>query len=292
MKHSAKIVAILLGMFFLTQLIGIAVIYSYQNNEYNLPYGMEPPKEISPGISLISIVTAIAFAVLIMLIFMRFNIELLLRLWFLFVIIIAIGITINSAILHLPNSSIIALAIAVPLAILKVFKRGILVHNFTELMIYPGIASIFVPILNLWTIILLFVIISLYDIYAVWHSGFMQKMAKYQIQKLKMFSGFFVPYLGAREKAQLARIKKTNAREKKIKVNVAILGGGDVVFPIIFAGVILRIFGFLPSLIMAFGATIALFVLFLFSKKGKFYPAMPFISAGCFLALGLIYALF
>ena len=129
--------------------------------------------------------------------------------------------------------------------------------------------------------------------YAVWHAGFMQKMAKYQIQKLKVFSGFFVPYLGKKERAMIAKAKTANKNlkniGKKIKVNVAILGGGDVVFPIIFAGVIFRTLGLIPALAAIVGATAALAFLFAISKKGKFYPAMPFISAGCFAALALIY---
>lgn len=291
MKHSLKIIALLLVMFFLAQLIGIAVVKSYALNNDALPYGMEPPKDIKPSTSLISIIVAIAIAVIMMLVLMWFRIELLLRLWFFFVITLAIGITINAAIFNWHNSSLIALAIALPLALLKVFRRGILVHNVTELMIYPGIAAIFVPLMNLWTISILFILISIYDIYAVWHSGFMQKMAKYQIQKLKMFSGFFIPYIGRKEKAQLLKLKKGNVKTKKIKLNIAILGGGDVVFPIIFAGVVLRAFGMVSSLIIVGGATVALALLFAFSQKGKFYPAMPFISAGCFAALGLVWFL-
>jgi len=182
-------------------------------------------------------------------------------------------------------STLVALAFALPLTYLKIFKRNIFLHNFTELLIYPGIAVIFVPLLNIWTVVLLFILISLYDMYAVWHAGFMQKMAKYQINKLKVFSGFFIPYLNKTQKQTLSKSKKS----KKMKVSVAILGGGDVVFPIILAGVVLRQIGFLPAIIISLGATAALAFLFRISKKGKFYPAMPFITSGCFLALGIAY---
>jgi len=74
-----------------------------------------------------------------------------------------------------------------------------------------------------------------------------------------------------------------------MKVNIALLGGGDVVFPIILAGVVLHTWGLIPALIISIGATIALGLLFYYSEKGKFYPAMPFISAGCFIALGIAY---
>jgi presenilin-like A22 family membrane protease len=280
-------------MFLVTQLIGLAVIHVYSSHSNNIPYGMSPPENITPNTSFFSIIFALFFGIALMLILMKFKIELFLRLWFFFVVVIAIAITINSGIMSLPYSSLIALLVALPLAFIKVFRRTILVHNLTELMIYPGIAVIFVPLLNIWTVCLLLVLISVYDIYAVWHAGFMQKMAKYQIQKLKFFAGFFVPYIGKKERALIAKAKSKSSKLKnqKIKVNLAILGGGDVVFPLILAGVVLVHFGILSALIISLGATLALSFLFYISKKGKFYPAMPFITAGCFIALGVVYLL-
>ncbi len=306
MKHSLKIVILLLVMFFVTQLIGLLVVNVYAAHGDNIPYGMSPPEDITPATSLVSIIIAIAFAAVLMLVLMRFRTELFLRLWFFLVIILALGISVNAIFFNTPlstmilnfkifsmsASSFIALLIALPLAFLKVFKRSILVHNLTELLIYPGIAVIFVPLLNIWTVSLLLIFISIYDIYAVWHAGFMQKMAKYQIKNLKIFSGFFVPYFGKKEKDMIKDIKNFSPKKlktKKIKVNVAILGGGDIVFPIILAGVVFRQLGLLSALAISIGATIALGLLFYLSKKGKFYPAMPFISIGCFIALGVSY---
>ena len=307
MKHTIKIISILLGMFFITQLIGIAVINQYspeikfsinENGElvsitsYNLPYGMDPPEGISPASTLVSIVFAIAIAVVFILILMRYKAEFFLRTWFFIVVSLALGISINAFILDIPYAPLIALALGAILSAIKLFKRNIIMHNITELIIYPGIGAIFVPLLNIWTVILLLILISIYDIYAVWHAGFMQKMAEYQIKKLRFFTGFFVPYTGKKEKKLIALAKTSKNFEKeskKIKISVAILGGGDVVFPIILAGVVLNTFGLLSSIIIAFGATIALAFLFAISKKGQFYPAMPFISAGCLIALGIVY---
>jgi presenilin-like A22 family membrane protease len=294
-------------MFFVAQLIGLFVVNQYapvtiqsQDQDgniinltrHNLPEPFEPPQDTDPKSILISIIFAIIIAVSIMLILMKYNAEILLRIWFFIVVIIALGLSINSLILDIHGSYFISLAIALPLAYLKIFKRNILVHNLTELGVYPGIAAIFVPILNIWSVVLLLILISLYDMYAVWHAGFMQKMAKYQIQKLKVFSGFFVPYMGKKEKEIFAKAKKSklkNNKDKKVKVSVAILGGGDVVFPIILAGVVLMTLGLLQAIIISIGATLALAGLFWLSKKGKFYPAMPFITAGCFIGLGISY---
>lgn len=301
MKHSVVITLILLGMFMLSQAIGLAVTAAYlpdvtpavaENGTlinvttYHLPYGMEPPEEVHPQQSLVSIVIALIIAITIMVLLMKFRAEIFLRLWFFAVVSIALGITLNAAVKTVPYASLFVLIIAIPLAYFKVFQRNIIVHNITEVLIYPGIAAIFVPLLSIPTTIILLVIISAYDMYAVWHSGFMQRLAHYQIRTLRVFSGFFIPYLTAQAKANLMHRPKAG---KKVKVNVAILGGGDVVFPIIVAGVVLREFSLLPALLVTGGATLALAILFYLSEKGKFYPAMPFISLGCFLGLALVY---
>ncbi len=132
--------------------------------------------------------------------------------------------------------------------------------------------------------------------WAVWHSGIMQKMAKYQMENLKVFSGFFVPYMSkaTRKKVKLWKntLKKSELRKKKIKVNVAILGGGDIVFPIITSGVMLKTLGLGSALFVALGATLGLGYLFLKSEKKKFYPAMPYITTGILLGIGLSYVIF
>ncbi|MCH7568568.1 MAG: hypothetical protein IIA87_04055 [Nanoarchaeota archaeon] len=306
MKHSFKVTTILIVMFFVAQLIGIYVANAYlpetiqvvnettgviENiTQYNLPYGLEPPKDIRPATSAISIITALFIAVIIMLLLMRFKAETFLRLWFLLVVIIGMALAFNAFIIGFENSAIIAIIVAVPLGIIKIFQRNIIVHNATELLIYPGIASVFIPLLNIWTVVFLLIIISIYDIYAVCHAGFMQKMAKYQIEKLRIFSGFFVPYLGKKERRMLKKARKSKTKKgKKIGISIAILGGGDVIFPILLAGVVLGSLGLLPALLIIIGATIALAFLFHISEKGKFYPAMPFIATGCLVGLLIAY---
>jgi len=307
MKHTWKITTVLLSMFFIAQLLGIFVVHQYaSSDDTTLPYGMEPPEDVEPRSAfdlVLSFAIAFSIVVVIMLILTKYNAETFLRLWFFAVVTLAIGITLNSVILKVPYASLIAFLVALPLAFYKIFKRNLIVHNITELFVYPGIAAIFVVLLMSWTkapllaVIVILILISLYDMYAVWHAGFMQKMAQYQIQKLRVFTGFFIPYIGKKERQALARAEKSKtkskkAKEKKVKVGIAILGGGDVVFPIILAGVVLLQIGLISALFVAMGATLALLTLFYLSEKGKFYPAMPFITTGCFIALGVARLLF
>jgi len=318
-------------MFLITQFIGLYVVSHYssvkiiEGNAMNvsahaLPYGMQPPeikedKEFNQ--IFVSIIFAFIFAIVLLFLLMKFKAEFVLRLWFFVVVVIALAISFNSFFSIFKYASIMAIVIALPLAFIKIYKKEFLIHNLTELLIYPGIAAVFVPILNLYTIILLLIIISIYDMWAVWHSGIMQKMAKYQMNTLNVFSGFFVPYVSKKVKLKMKQMKKEDLKNgtaqctswhknlsrgthklrnagAKVKVNVAILGGGDVIFPIITAGVVLKtktnlpfnfgefVGGFYPALFVILGATIGLGMLFFFSEKKKFYPAMPFITAGIF----------
>jgi presenilin-like A22 family membrane protease len=162
-------------------------------------------------------------------------------------------------------------------------------------MIYPGIAAIFISMLNLTTTIILLILISVYDIWAVWHSGIMQKMAKFQMNSVGVFSGFFIPYAtkAVKEKIKLLKMKYKNIKipeniikKNNIKINLAILGGGDVIFPIISAGVFMKTFHNLSAtLTVTLFASLALLYLFMFAKKRKYYPAMPYLTSGIFLGM-------
>lgn len=313
MKHSTQITLILMSMFIITQLIGLFVINFYNNDDNKLPFGMEPPEEMKQEPSGFPTQILISFAIAIGLFFILIKIkaERFIRGWFFLVTTIAIGLTLHVVFSKLILSyasltsfypSLIVLIVALPLAYIKIFKRHILVHNLTELIIYPGIAAVFVSILGVLGIIIVLLAISLYDIWAVWKSGFMQKMAKYQINKLKFFTGFFVPYAGKKARAKIRALKQKYKSKKalekhfkkaKIKVNLAILGGGDIIFPIITAGIFYKVYQSIwPALIITASASLALLVLFMIARKKKSYPAMPFLTIGMYLGMIISWLVF
>ena len=309
MKHTLKITALLLLMFLMTQFIGLYVATHYLGEGNNLPYGLEFPKaekESDYYGFFTAIIIAFIIAIVLFLFFAKIKIEFMLKLWFFVVVLIALSISIFSLTRNfdkfLFGMPIIALLVALPLTIIKIYRKNFLVHNLTELMIYPGIAVIFIPILNIYTIIALLILISIYDIWAVWHSGIMQKMAKYQMEELHIFGSFLIPSMSKKDKEKLKNIKQKykdkkipmKMQKKKFKVNLAILGGGDVIFPIITAGVFMWSFpsqalfgiaGLIPALFIISGALAGLIYLFIQTQKGKAYPAMPYITTGIFLGL-------
>lgn len=285
MKHNLTMTFILLGTFLLAQFIGIAVIYNYidfaksaetgKTEFKDLPIGERPPVE--ERTSFIPILIAILIGTGLLFLLMKYDLIWVWKAWFLLAAFFALTIAWDA---FLPTA--IALILAGVFALWKVFRPNVLVHNVTELFIYGGLAAIFVPLLNLFSVIVLLLLISAYDAYAVWKSKHMITLAKSQA-KAKIFAGLMLPY-------KLGKIGKPKPamKMKAEKVRTAILGGGDIGFPLIFAGVVLKEMGLWQSLIIPFGALLGLAVLLFNGKENKFYPAMPFISAGCFVALGVV----
>lgn len=284
MKHTWKVTVILLVMFLVAQFIGIWVVYNYIDQDASAVTGETVFAETSlgerpnldPTTSTIFIAVAILLGTGLMLLIIKYNLAILWKLWFLLAVIISLSVAFGAF-----TSGLIAFVLAFVLGLWKLFRPNFYIQTITELFIYGGLAAIFVPMLNLLTVSLLLVLISVYDYWAVFKSKHMIKLAKSQT-KNGMFAGLLVPY----------KIKKPSLRKKKgkkVKVRTAMLGGGDVGFPIIFAGVILAEMGLWQALVIPFFALFGLGYLFWKSEQKKFYPAMPLISAGCFIGLAVVW---
>ncbi len=296
MKHSTKITLILLTIFFVTQFFGLAVINNYIDQPATLEAGETIFKELPIGerpniaeeTSYLPIILIVLFGTLVLFALIKFKAFVIWKIWFL----LAVFMTTLVAIASFINTTL-ALILATILSLWKVFKPNPLIHNFSEIFVYAGLAAIFVPIFNIKSIIILLILISLYDMYAVWKSKHMITLAKSQA-KAQIFAGLLIPYSMKKIKNKSSTKKATKTSKKKIpiKVRTAILGGGDIGFPLIFTGVVMKEMGLIPSLIIPFFTTLGLGLLFFYSKEKKFYPAMPFISAACFLGLAFVYLIF
>lgn len=290
MKHSLKVTIIILCMFVAAQFIGLYVASFYSHSGNVIPLGLSFSSNQDPFSVVFQLIISLIIAILLILGLMKLRAEIVMRIWFFVVVTLALIITLNALFSFIPSILILSFIAALVIAYYKIIKRNIIIHNLSELFVYPGIAAIFIPVLSIYSAVALLIIISLYDMYAVWKAGFMQKMAKYQIKKVKIFTGFLVPYLTSSQRRAFANAK-TKSAKKKIKISLAMLGGGDVVFPIIMSGVVLYSRGLVPALFVTIGAFIGLGALLYNSEKGKFYPAMPFITLGCLLGLALQFLL-
>ncbi len=204
------------------------------------------------------------------------------KVWFLLAVMLTLAISFAA---FVPDY--VAMALALILALWKVFRPNMYVHNATEIFIYGGLAAIFVPIMNLFAAFMLLGLISIYDMIAVWKSKHMVAMAKFQTES-NLFAGLSISYSNPVPK-KVSKKKSKGLPPISPPAKTAILGGGDIGFPLLFAGVVMKglmlteslAVGFLKSMIIPLFAAIALFFLLIKGKENQFYPAMPFISAGC-----------
>ena len=296
MKHTLKITLILVILFFITQIFGIFTIS--QNievtkdditGEVNIehkptPIG-EPPKTESGAQSVIIIVVAVLIGTLLLLLFIKLKVGRLWKYWYIAAVVMTMAVTFGVYIRFFSETLnyLIVLTLAIILAWYKIYKRNVLIHNITEVFIYTGIAVLFAGLFEgwLWAAFLVLIIISIYDMFAVWMSKHMIKIAEYQ-SKNKIFAGLSVPYKPS---------KGLKTKEKKKGIRTAVLGGGDLAFPLIFSGSVMSHLILTKGLektvavaltsIISITATLALLLLFIAAKKDRFYPAMPFITAGC-----------
>jgi presenilin-like A22 family membrane protease len=344
MKHDFKITAILVLFFFIAQVVGLFIVYQYvpvniidgkvEVGEIKpLPGGIERP-QINPEISWLYIFIAIIIGTTLVLLLMKFKKKSMWKSWFMISVVTCITFSLTPFI-----GAWAAFISAIILGLWKIFKPNFFIHNLTEIFIYGGLASIFVPIFvstsdktillmpsTIFSAFMLLLVISIYDMIAVWQSKHMVKLANFQTDS-KVFAGIVIPYskqsgkiyynnnefskqslkkdsekvlkeskmkstaLNHNSKIEknihkLEKIESKNSNKKMTEndtPSTAILGGGDIGFPLIFSGAIMIQYGLMKTLVMPFTITLALLGLFIWSKKGKFYPAMPFLSLGCLL---------
>ena len=264
MKHAFSIIAAICSIFLLSQIIGLAITDHYLPKpgkpEPKLPLNIERPK-FKEKTSFIPIFLLILVATAIILLIIKLKLFKLWRIGFFVAIWLCLTISFSAFI-----KERYAVFIALILAGVKIFWKSVIPQNVIEIFIYGALPAIFVPVLNIYSASILLLLISFYDWISVRKTKHMVKMAKFQ-SKLRNFAGVFIPY----------------------KKGVAILGGGDIGFPLLFSGTAVKEFGLqifsYKALIIPLFSTLALFLLFVLGKKKKFYPAMPYLSMGCFVGL-------
>lgn len=260
-------------LFLAAQYIGLLVVEQYVDqtvvqkgnetfvvNTYKeLPYEIERPP-FEEETSYLPIFLIILGATVVALILVKLGALRLWKLWFFLSIWFCLMIAFAA---FLPQ--LVALALALGITFLKVFWRNTIVHNASELFIYSGLAAVFFPLFNVISISILLALISIYDMIAVWKTAHMVSLAKFQAQS-KVFAGLLLQYKHGKE-------EKT-----------AILGGGDIGFPLLFAAALLKAFGLIAYILPIFSAGALAWLLWM-SEKDKYYPAMPFLTLGCMIGL-------
>jgi presenilin-like A22 family membrane protease len=152
-------------------------------------------------------------------------------------------------------------------------KRPIVLNqNLLIIFSLAGIGASLGLSLKPESVILILIVLSVYDVIAVYKTKHMVKIAKDMIEAGTIL-GLVFPF----EPIGLLRsTKEIKPGEGKFLV----LGGGDVALPLIFSVSLIKI-GIWKSFLVAFFSLLGLFanfLLFIFQKERRAIPALPLIS--------------
>ncbi|MBI4020031.1 MAG: hypothetical protein HY367_01755 [Candidatus Aenigmarchaeota archaeon] len=309
MKHDVNITVLLVLMFLVAQVVGLLIVNQdirqvvQETGETQVVHGetvIGPRPDVEPESpdTLILILSSVLIGTGLIFLIMRAGVVKVWKGLFFWAVFMTISVALGVFI-----EPLFAFLIALVAAIWKVWKPNRVIHNLTEMFMYAGLAVIFVPILSIFWMVILLLVISAYDAFAVWKSGHMVSLARFQMES-KVFAGFSVSY--SSKEVRIPKQARTKPKTRKGtppegEVRQAILGGGDIAFPLLFAGVVMewlinaaqltKEMAFLKALIIPLFVSIALLFLLVKSEKGKFYPAMPFLTVGCLAGLALVWLL-
>jgi presenilin-like A22 family membrane protease len=288
MKYNLKIISVLVSLFFIAQIVGLSILY--KDTKVELVDGKQevvhgetvigPRPEFYGPQSFIWIISSIFLMTGLLLILIKFE-----KINWVKVLFFSATFLTLSVALGVLISPDLAFILGLVLAVIKIYKPNKITHNIIEMLMYSGLAVILVPLFDLTWMILLLIVISAYDIYAVWRSRHMIKMATFQM-KSKIFTGLLIPL-----KASVK--KRSRVKGKGVKVEEAIMGSGDVAFPLMYSGVVMerlikvgqlaKELAFVKTLIIPVIVSLVVLFLLIQGKRGKYYPGMPFITGGCLL---------
>ena len=296
MKHPFAITLFMIGFFLLSQAIGLTALAQFiepgtELETRELPPGIERPaieQQATPWLLLGGILLGTALIFLLI----RFKAHRAWSVWFFLAIFILSYITLSAFF-----APWIALFGGMLFGLLKYSAERIswVLANIPELFIYGGFAILFSPLLSITGAIILLLLISAYDAFAVWRSKHMISLATFQIESGR-FAGMNIPLAPGPMRVESAAAEPATAEptgsDEHTAPARAILGGGDFAFPILVSGSALITFGAMAATFTTLGAAAGLSLLLFFSEKRRFYPAMPFISAGILIGLGFYALLF
>jgi presenilin-like A22 family membrane protease len=249
-KYKPITILYLLLLFTIAQFMGLYITNYYATQE--LPYTLEPP-QVSDGLSIAYIVGGIVGVTIIFYLFTKLKYERFLKLWFSVAVFISLSISLSVFV-----GDVMGLVVSFVLTTLRLTNKDAYVHNITEVFIYGGIVSLFAPLFSPLSAFIMLIIIAIYDYVSVFITKHMITLAKSQASA-NVFTGLVIKHKG----------------------ETAILGGGDLAFSLLFASVLGGVYGLAYAYITIYAVLVSLAILTILGRKGKFYPAIPFITGAC-----------
>lgn len=174
---------------------------------------------------------------------------------------------------------IIGIAVMAVLLTLRIKSKNLWTRNIVDIFSYAGAGAFFGTMIGPIPAAIFLGVLALYDFVSVYYTGHMISLAEEG-----MGSDTFMGVIYPKEDESVEDIefkKQEDVEEDDAKkINIGVLGGGDIIVPMIFSISLLPSFGAVSSFLSSAGALAGLYFLFEMMEEEKFYPAIPFIATG------------
>lgn len=260
-------------LFSAVPLLGLAVALRYQFEKVHV-------EQMSVGYSVPWFLISMAVAIFLVFVFIKFF-----KFALPFKILMNLTIFIGAlVVIQAYVTSIFSYIIAVALVILYWYVRNILVHDFVMIVSIAGVATYLGLLIPATAVLILFGLVAIYDVIAVFKTGHMITMFKSMAERGAMMA-LVIPEKFSFAKQKLSTAK-ASMKKKVAERGVIFIGTGDAAFPAILTVSALQV-GLYPAIGAAVGGAIGMIAVhFLLLKIQRPLPALPPIAAGS--ALGYL----
>jgi len=275
-KINPKLLFAELSLFLSVQIIGLLVGFKYFSLQIIEPL----PVEQSIPTFLITFLIATAF-LLILIKFLRG--ALFFKIMFALLILVGADITFG-AFLFEP----LAIGLAAVVLAARIAKPNVLTHNVAIFLAVAGVGAQLGLLLTVPAVIVLLVLLSIYDVYAVFKSKHMVKLFKGLLERGATMA-MVIP-----ENIKDFGVGMRTVKTKKLKKHVPdkrkffMLGTGDAAFPIVFAVAALQ-YSLTSAIAVLIGSLFGILIIHYLISTGKYkaLPALPPLAFTTIVAFGI-----
>ncbi|MDY6788626.1 MAG: presenilin family intramembrane aspartyl protease [Candidatus Nanohaloarchaea archaeon] len=271
----------LLAVFFLSHFYGILAALNLEATPLSQGSAVVNQSPLS-GLYLVLMIVAVTG---LMLLLYKYKLKFLTKIWFYLAITVSILAFFLSFLPALPT-----LIIAICLIMLRIRTRSMWTRNIIDIFSYAGVGALFGTMIGWIPAAIFLVLLSVYDTVSVFMTGHMVSLAEEGLDT-DTFMGVMYPK-GDVEPDKVEQINKTvkgHGDANSSEVRIGVVGGGDIIAPMIFSISLIESFGMLSAFLSSLGAMTGLYFLMNWMEEGRYYPALPIIGLGA--ALGLLLSL-
>ncbi len=281
MRDDARSAVLLTGLFAVANLLGVAAgtrLYA-SSAVQQAAAAYQSPASGAAIFAVLVVSTALLLALY------RWNKAMLVRLWFGTALVFT-AFVLFDAFLVLPAAVVATLVFAV----LRFRTDDLLFRNVLDTVPFAGAGALFGAVLGFQAVLVFAALLAVYDYIAVNKLGHMVTLAKEGVASDTLM-GFQYPKSGDLSGVDVSDVSTGGDGGGR---RIGMLGGGDVVIPIVIAVSLIPLFGTGAAVSVVAGSAAALFVFLTVIQSQaseRFYPAIPVVGSGAVIGLTLFLAL-